>query len=329
MRVLKILFIALLLLVLPAAAETYTFEDTSGHDYYAICANVSDYRPIGIPYGFSPTDTQDENYISNSEYDTFIVSTDDVFSYLDFQFKPEESFQLPVTLWYEDGQRDLFINVQFETESSWIFWFTDSLNVTVTDLNSNILVSKTYTNVFDELVRVRIESDSISISQNDWKENFWTSYLDDSSINISLYPLTALTFDLTALNNTSSYTVVKVIDDQYTVEEQVLPGWMQWLYNRISFMDPDMVLYNALTYVDFMWGILMFLLKFMLFSTWSYFILANVVGLFYGILQANRGTFAMIQGYFTGLYYSFLLPIHIFKFVINLFLSLIQAILPI
>ncbi|WP_342304399.1 hypothetical protein [Methanolobus sp. ZRKC5] len=326
MKQILLVLLAIALLLLPASAETLTFEDTAGHDYYGICADVTDYKPTGLVYGFSPLDS-DENYIPNSNYDTFLTSSDDVYEYLDFHFKSNSSFELPVTFWYTEGQRDLIFSVDFEENPSWLFFFTDSMTYEIKDNNSNVLVSKTYSSLHTNYARFTVTPNELQVSRID--RSFLNQYTTGASVNLTMSPLTAVTFDLTEINNNaSSYCVVKVVDDELTQEGEELPGWIQWLYNRISFMDPDMVLYNALTYVVFMWDILSFLLTFMLFSTWSYFILANVVGLFYGILQSNRGTFGMIEGYFKGMYYSFLLPIQIFKFLINLIISLANAILP-
>lgn len=331
-HILAIFFIlSCLLCIVPASAESLYFADSDGYDYYGICANVNDYRPMGAAYGFNFLDNGDSHYIENSYYTAFVASKDDTFEYMDFRFRPRESFSLPVTLWYPDGtDEQLNISVQYLEEVHYIFLKTNIVKVTVSDISGNEIVTKTYEQIFDNYYRIFIDDTGIYISTTNLGigQQGYSSlnrYID-TSVNISVFPLTATSFDLTALNNVSSYCVIKVVDAE--VIEAPLGGWLGWCYDKISFLDPNMVLYNILVYVDFIFNMLYFVVSFFLFSTWSYFILANVFALFYGVLQSNHGTYAMIQGYMTGMYWALYFPIMVFSFLIRFILSLVSAIVP-
>lgn len=334
MRYIPFIFL-MLCLIAPASAETKYFDDSDGHDHYGICADVYDYRPMGSVYGFSYLDpvfgNTDSNYVENSAYNTFVASDDDTFEYMDFRFRPEQSFSLPVTLWYPDGNEEqLNISVEFLEEVRYIFFQSNIVKVTVSDISGNIVVTKTYEDLFDNYCRVFIDDTGIYISTYNVgiSQQGYSSlnrYID-TSVNISVFPLTAASFDLTALENVSSYCVIRVIDEQ--VAEDPLGGWLGWIYEKVDFLDPNMVLYNLLVYVNFIFNILYFVVTFFLFSTWSYIILVNVFALFYGILHSNRGVYAMIRGYMTGMYLGLYFPIMIFTFIVRFIISLVSLIVP-
>lgn len=320
------LFLFLILLVpleSSASAQTFTFNDTSGHDYYAICSNASDFRPFGVVYGFDGKfwePPKSNKYINNVNYNVFVTHSTDAFEYVDFHIKAKSPFELPITFFYPDGQANLTLSVNFVETGYW-FWFTERMNVTLKD-GENVLISSEYTNLFNQYVRLYFNSDGIRISNTDL--GTFSSSLTDTSVNISMFPLTAISFDLTSVDS-SSYCIVKVIDWQ--IQDGQLDGWLMWFYSKISFIDSNMVIYNVLVYITYMWRFFSFIITFFVFSTWSYLILSNVFGLMWGIMQRDKGSLAMFQGYIEGLYYCLLLPVRLFVFCVNLILRIVRIII--
>lgn len=172
-----------------------------------------------------------------------------------------------------------------------------------------------------EHISLIFEQDKVILGNNDAFDS-----VGSQSLNFSVYPLKAISFDLNALDveKVESYCVIQVTDSTVG-SEQEFEGFLGWTYEKISFMDHDRILFHIMYFVQQAFGLVLFGLDFMVTCTWSYVCITQAFALFFGVLQSGSGTMAMIEGYAKAVYWSLYLPITAFAFFISLLIRVVQA----
>lgn len=315
MKRLILTLIILFAMVLPASAATYNLQGSSGFDdLYIFDSQAEKYVSVN----------SNSYSVSALQYDSFVCApSDEIYSIFIEMEDLAGTSTMPMTFHYRNTSYNLNINFDVEERPYLVVFSRDWAVYSVTNSTGAELLSG---EVPADKVRIMIDESDFSIGAS-------TTHSMNTQANGTFLPVRSVEYDITDVQlkeqdlnkNIKAYSWSK-LSYQDTASYDDLKGGLKYIYAGLSFLDHDRVIYSIFFYLQLMVTYVIFILGFLIHSTWLYVALANCAGLAYGILQKRSGMAAMIEGYLFILKEAILLPFNIAKFFITLVMRLASAI---